>query len=250
MRVLVVALPDLRDARRLFEKDLKGANGTFLVAYDLKAGVIVDDAWRLYGAEACTVGLSKKHVEALTGQYTCSKLTSIEGTSKSAQAKVRAWIRPPEFLPANPTYEQIAQHRARGWPRLRLVSAAFRHANRVSCAANDSADGFPAFLGEAVEALGKLSEQDGLKAGTLADYFATAAPLANFASSGNETVVYTFEGRSHRTKLHLKAKSERRGYHASEIKPRLYFACSSDAVLLLYFGPHFEGELSVAVSEE
>jgi hypothetical protein len=208
------------------------------------------EASKLYCAEVCIVGIQPKLVEELRNiyQFELSPGDSLNGSVKENNQRLQFWIGRTAAVLPEPTYEQIARDTAEDHSKLVFAADALSRANEVSSLAQDRADQFPEFLRQAINALGELGAKPaGLSGQNLAQFLASAAPLAEYAPGGNESVTYTdpFTGRSCTTGRHLKPRTERRGYMAPTLKPRLFFDVLVDPhdakakyAVVLYFGPH------------
>jgi len=250
IRILIVPPNEQEDANRLFRRGLASSNVTlFAVDFTHPPQLIPKtECGKAYGAEACVVGLAPKIVRQLCAQYQLQLRPdeTLNGTVKQNQKRIETWLQTGAPERPQPTFTEIVQNAVADCPGIVLAKRALDQADGVSSSAEDGADGFPDFLSEAVRALGRLAETTGGLVGeTLAEYFAREAPLAEYASSGGEAFSYQDASGSasrRKSKMHLKPKSERRGYHNRSIKPRLYFdivTCDGDKrVALLYFGPH------------
>ncbi len=269
-RVLIVPKGERRSAQQAHHRSLS-ASGVTLFALDIPTRNLEprDELGKLYGAEVCVVGLRADIVAHLveTYQVRADPRDVLTGTVAQNHAALLLWIRKDAPAAPVPTFAEIAEEARGGNRRLVFAERAFDHANEVSSSVRDGADGFPDFLRESVVALAKLAELDSLTGGDLSDYFRREAPLATYASSGQESIEYTDPfrlGQVCTSQLHLKPAKERRGYHDRSIKPRLHFDVLTDKsranadrggagssakyVLILYFGPHLPSRTTLVVS--
>lgn len=206
-----------------------------------------DKIGQAYGAEALFISLSPETVDIIAGRYQMV----LEGDGifrKGVQAfrqEIGSWSNPNPVNPPSPSFSEIAAEIQSAHKKsLKYTEEALRLADRVATSADDSAETFRDFFRSSLQALVAVSEATKELTGDLAGFFAEHAPLATFATSGQEMIKFTgLDDRVVSTAMHFKPSRERTGFtYAREKKPRLYFKYikidGNKVAVVCYFGPH------------